>query len=162
MTKKSTWTPRAQTDRSEDAPDFLQHALHVGHRAENQGAHHDVHRLVLHRLHVLPGGHDERAVRQMRVRVHAHPQVLLEMRVGVGAGHRAAVRVEPEVGPAAAADLQQAKSAVVVGKCGHVSEKLPLRFVHFSVVGKRDVVRKQGKHALVQTAQARDFQQVQR
>ena len=70
----------------------------------------------------------------MRVVGHAPAQVAAEVRVGVGAGHRAAARVEPEVRPAAAADLQQAQGPVAAREAAHVPEELPLDPVRFSVV----------------------------
>lgn len=126
--------PEGSTYRSDNAADFPQHPLHAADRAENQGADNHVHRLVLHLPHVLSGHHHEVAISQMRVRGHAPPQVPVKVRVVVGADHRAAVGVELEVCPAATTDLQQAERAVGVCESTHVSEKLPLRVVHFVVV----------------------------
>lgn len=58
----------------------------------------------------------------------------MEVRVGVGADHRASVRVELEVCTAAAADLQQTQCPVGICKCANVSEELSLNPVYFGVV----------------------------
>lgn len=83
----------------------------------------------------------------------------MEVRVGVGADHGAAVRVEPEVGPAATADLQQAEGPVRSREGGHVPEKLPLVVVHFVIVGKGDVEGHPGEEPLVGSPQTRDLHQ---
>lgn len=124
----------SQTHGSQDAADLPQNLRDVLHRTQHQSADYDVHGLVLEFFHALTGDDRDVLVGQVRVRVHAPAQVLLEVRVGVGADHRAAVRVEPEVRPAATADLQQTKGAVCVREGGQVSEKLPLVFVHFVIV----------------------------
>lgn len=143
-----------ETHCFEDASDLLQHPLHIPDRAQDQGAHHDVHRLVLYLLHVLSRGNYEPFVSQMLICVHAPPQVLLEVRVGVAADHGAAVRVEAEVCPAATADFQQMKCAARGCKFAHVSEKVSLRVVHFIVVGKCVIVGEGWEHVLVHAEQA--------
>lgn len=139
------------THGSEDASDLLQDRLDVPDRAEDQGADDNVHRLVFHFRHVVSGHHHEVAVGQMRVCVHAEPQIPVEVRVGVGADHSASMGVKLEVSPAPTADLQQAKIPVRLCEFGHVSEKLPLGFVHFVIVGECDVVGERGKQTLVHT-----------
>lgn len=124
----------SKTHGSEDAEDLPQNLRDTLHRTQHQGADHDVHGLVLEFFHVLARDDRDLLVGQVRVGIHAPAQVLVEVRVGVSADHRAAVRIEPEVRPAAAADLQQPKGAVSVREGGHVPEKLPLVFVHFVIV----------------------------
>lgn len=134
-----------QTHRSEDSSDLLQDFLHIVHRTQDQCADNYVHRPVLYAPHVLPGDSQKLLIGQVLVGGHAHPQVPLEVRVGIGAGHRAAVGVKLQVRSASTADLQQPKSAVCVCKCRHVSKKLSLYIVHFVVVRKRAIVDEQGK-----------------
>ena len=151
------------TRRFEDAPRLPQDPRHIGDGAQDQGADHHVHRAVRHLLQVLPGQDQERLVGQVLIGGHAPAQVPLEVRVRVGAGHRAAVRVEGEVGPAAAADLQQAQRVVLlVGELVHVAEKLSLYRVHLLVVRKCDIIGEEWKHALVHTAQAQQLHYPQR
>lgn len=146
---------------SENAPGLLQDLMHIADRAQNQGADNNVRRAVPYSPHVLPGDAHKLVVSQMLVCVHAHPQVLLEVRVGVSADHRASVGIKLEVSSAAAPDLQQAKGAIGICKFGHVSEKLPLHSVHFVVVWKCHIVGEQGKKAFVHATQPYDLHCVQ-
>lgn len=148
-----------KTHGFEDAADLPQDLRDVLHRAEHQGADHDVHGLVLEVFHVLTRDDRDLLVGQVRVGVHAPAQVPEEVRVGVGADHGAAVRIELEVRPAAAADLQQAEGTVCAREGRHVPEKLPLVFVHFIIVRKRDIKGHPGEEPLVRSPQTRDLHQ---
>lgn len=138
MTYATHWI-KMQHDKThcfENAADLPQHLRDVPRGTQDQCADNNVHRLVFKFLHVLSWDDRKLRVGQMRVGIHALSQVLVEVRVGVRADHSAAFRVKLEVCPAATTDLQQAKGAVPVRECGHVSEKLSLRFVHFVIVRK--------------------------
>lgn len=148
-----------KTHGFEDASDLPQDLRDVLHRTQHQGGDHDIHGLVLEFFHVLTRDDRDLLVGQVRVCVHAPAQVLVEVRVGVGADHGAAVRVELEVRPAAAADLQQAKGTVCVREGRHVPEELPLVFVHFVIVCKRNIKGHPREEPLVRSPQTRDLHQ---
>ena len=98
----------------------------------------------------------------MIVGAHVFLQVLLEVRVGVGADHSAAGRVELKVRPGSAADLQDGERPVGAAELRQAAEQLLLLVVHFLVVRHRDPVDAEREHALVQLPQTDCVQQVKR
>lgn len=129
--------------------------------AEHQGADDRVHRVVLDGPHVLPGRHHETVVGQVVVVLHGFGQVLLELRVRVGADHLAAVRVVLEVRPGAAADLQERQLPTGGLELGQAPEQLLLLVVHFRVVLLRYLAQADGHDILVELVEADGVDQME-
>lgn len=125
------------THGSQYAVNLTQTLRYVVDGAEHQRADDHVHRIVVDGCHVLPGRHHESVIGQVVVVLHAFGQVLLEVRVRVGADHLAAVRVVLEVGPGAAADLQERQLPPGGLEVGQAPEQFLLLVVHFLVVDFR-------------------------
>lgn len=152
---------RSVTHGSQYAVNLTQSLRYVVHGAEHQGADDRIHRVVLDGPHVLPGRHHEPVVGQVVVVLHAFGQVLLELRVRVGADHLAAVRVVLEVRPGAAADLQERQLATGGLELGQAPEQLLLLVVHFFVVHLGNSVQADGHDMFVELVEADGVDQME-
>jgi len=120
--------------RPQHSAHLLEDALLALHGAQHQGADHHVHGAIGHLRHVLPRSHHEALELQVSVFRHALDQELVKVGVGVTASHAASGWVELEVGPGAAAYLQQGEFPGGAHEVLQVAEELPLLACHLLVV----------------------------
>lgn len=150
------------SSRPQHSAHLPQDLLLVLHRAQHQGADHHIHGATGHRVHILPGSHQEALKLQVTVLRKALDQELLKVGVGVNTGHPASSRIELEVGAGATAHLQQGELSGGALELLQVAEELPLPACHMFIVRLTEFHHEVGETFFTHPApQAQKVQQVQ-